>query len=420
MAILTVGRVGVDVELGRPNRWDIDASARRTTERVSGQLHSTSLAATKELRAELAASIGQLVAVTWTDDPSRDGFYLLVGASIDADDYSLNESGLFDFDLTLERLGGESEVEFQSDLTSLVRANGHGLIQSEVVLWHAAPVGAVAYKGGGGVSATIRTGEDGAVPVYTGLATTSDPVWGVPPAGYYLGASRITSGGYRRAGTYTTNTPADFVLGNSILEVRGEASAGASTGRLGIRVHDGTGWGAWTTFEIRYATTTAIPEWHYLTIVRNTPEVCVIRLIRDAEESPPVDSRHTLDLTLRRGAPYVAAYYTYEHATDNPTWSVDRTAVDAATAVTPAGSADVVAIRDDVNDANGNRWILGSSKVTTQDLVNGGIDFTATRTFDFFLGFEIDGSTAAAKNTAESICLQYHGHTEEWVTGVPR
>jgi hypothetical protein len=79
-----------------------------------------------------------------------------------------------------------------------------------------------------------------------------------------------------------------------------------------------------------------------------------------------------------------------------------------------------VALRATSNDGNGNRYVMGSSKATTKDTTNGGLDFASTKTFDFFLGAEIGGSGASANDQAADQCLQYLAPFTEVVRAVRR
>jgi hypothetical protein len=79
-----------------------------------------------------------------------------------------------------------------------------------------------------------------------------------------------------------------------------------------------------------------------------------------------------------------------------------------------------MAIRATSNDGDGNRFVLGSSKTTTQDTTNGGLDFPSTTEFDFFISSEIDGSSAQTQDQAGNQCLQYLAVSNEQVRPIPR
>jgi hypothetical protein len=423
MGTLIVGRVNITASDGITIRWTSDASGGSHRDRLRGELASSSLAATQALRTELLEQIDRQIAFSFSDDTTRDGFYILRDADIELDDYSLNSNGLFDFSLVLERIGSVSQVEIQSLLTTALKVNSHGLLIGEVQPWHAPAVGAVAYDvGNTAPTAHTRTTEDGVVPVMLGIATTVDPKWSVTPVDFYKAAVRIKVGNplVTRGGLDYPDfaeSPANWELSNGLVKVTPGATTGVSNGRIIVGHWDGSSYET-KTYNLKFATTTVVPKWHYFTILHNTPELGIIRLVRDADEAPATAHRHILDLTLRRGSLFVSCYYTFTGGAT--TWSVDRDAVEAATSVTPTGAASAVAIRATSNDAAGNRFVLGTSMAHTEDLTNGGIDFASTRTFDFFLGAEIGGSGAGANDNAAAQSLQYMGVSAEQVRLVRR
>lgn len=419
MGTLSIGRVTVDATINDPRDWRSTSTPGSRIHTISGFLNDTTLAKTQALRTELLEQVGHTIPITYSADTTLNGFYILNGVSIDSEPFSINGTGFFRFTLTGDRLGSEAQTEHQSLLTGALIANDHGLIVSEVKFWHSPPVGALAYDGGkvGTPTAWTRTTEDGTIPVILGLDTSVDPKWSVPPANYYDGGARVKVNGYTRAGLDAPNTPASWEIGNGLVKVTPGTTTGTSNGRIIVSHWDGSAWDA-VTYNIKFATTTVIPEWHYVTIVRNTAEVSTVRLVRDAEESPATTHRHVLDITVRRGSLFAQCYFTWTGAAT--TWSLDRNATEASTAITPTGASSAVALRATSNDGNGNRYVMGSSKTTTKDTTNGGLDFASTKTFDFFLGAEIGGSGAAANDQAGDQCLQYLGAFTETVRAVKR
>ena len=416
--MLTIGRIGLDVQLDNPSAWGSSASRGRV-DVIVGDLKSASLAETKALRTELLEQNGQIVALTWTEDPTVNGFYRQLDADIDADDYALNDTGLYEFTATLERIGGSSRVEFQSLLTSVLVVNQHDLLDTEVKPWHSPPVGALAYDTGDtSPTAHTRVTEDGTIPVIIDLDVEVDPTWSVEPADFYKGGAKLFVESRLRTGLDAPNKPADWLLSNGQIRFSPGTTSGDSNGRILMQVWDGSAWSTAKAFAVLYNETTAVPRWHYLTIVRNTPELVIVRLVRDAEESPATTHRHTLDIALRRGARY--ATFNYHFSGAGVPWKVQRETAEATTAITPTGGSSVAAIRATSNDADGDRFVLGTQHDTTQDNTQGGLSFTNTRFYSFFIGSEITGSSAAANDQADAITLQYMGAVYEQVRAVPR
>jgi len=423
MAELTIGRIGLDFDLDNPNQIRSRASTRSSRVDISGVLASSSLANTKALRSEIAqhAANGDVVPVTLNDDAFIDGFYRVLSADIDAEDYALNSTGLFDFRISLELLGTYSSAEFQSLLDHQVHSNDHGLIAGELNWWHSGPIGRVAYTllaGSGSPGEITRTGEDGDLNVAIGIPDTS-PQFTVSPANFYKGACYVKVDGYTRTGVDVPMSVIDFELGNSLVKVTPGLTTGASNGQIEVAHYDTSAYATAKAYTIKYATTTAISKWSKFRIIRNTPELCIIELVDDANEAGGNKyTRHTLTLGLRRGGLLVYGFYVYDGAA--ATYSLDRSSVEASTAITPTGASSAMAIRATSNDADGNRFVLGSSKTTTQDTTNGGLDFASTNEFDFFISSEIDGSSAQTQDQAGNQCLQYLAVSNEQVRPIPR
>lgn len=410
MPKLTIGRVGFDFDMDNPNQIRTRVDGRRARVDISGELRSTSLANTKALKSELEghAEEQHAVAVTMSDDAFIDGYYRVVDVDIDADNYALNTSGLFDFRVTLERIGTAQATEFTSLIDGLLIANNYGLDESDVKYTWSPPVGAEAVTNAGSPTGHERTTSDGAIETYVGVDVDLDPSWSVDPDSFYKGAAYIRLGGYVRSGLDAPEDLLTWEIGNGIVELFAD---GTNDGVVNIQhAVDQTAYG----FKIMFESTTAVPAWNYPSIVANTPEECRLRLTRDANESPPTDSLHQLDIVVRRGCPYAICVYSWTGGAT--TFSVDRESTDAATSVTPTGASGAMAVEDSANDADGNRWFLGGFTHTGVDTTNGGLDWgTNTNKFAFVLGVEIAGSNAHARDDTGDVMLQALGQLGETV-----
>lgn len=313
--VLKIGRVGLDVVLGHPS----EMSEERTIDGgralvLRGWLMSTSQTNTKALRSELIDQIGQLVAVTYTLDSQLDGFYIPTDIRIDAVLSSFRSSGAYRFEASLIRLGTDSRTELQSLITGAGVVNDHARAGK---MWWAAPSGALAISTG---ATTViehqRSSEDGELGVFINVSTDDDPTWSISPINYYRSAVKVYVGGNLRSGQDVRNDPANWSLENGIVRIRPVTFGGSSTGRITINYHNGTAWGTEIPFKVRWANTTDIPAWHYMTIVRNSPELSIVRIVRDAATAPPSAERHVLDFQLRRGAPFVSCYYCVDEETE--------------------------------------------------------------------------------------------------------
>ena len=416
--ILRIGRWGQDVEIDGLVTWQDRARAERPqVVRVAGDIVVTNLAEMQAARIELLEQVGALVAVTWTTDPTRDGFYQLLGANLDL--LALAESGRVAFSAELERVGGESHTELQSTISGTVRTNDHGVVEAETQPYHAAPVGVESYDSGvGSPTVMTRTSEDGDIYIFQSVDFAGDPSWSVPPSSYYAAAAEIWVSSRLRAGKDAPNDTDDFMLTNGLIRVTPDTTAGVTNGRLNISTYDGAAWDTAIKYGMYFDATTVIPEWRTITIMRNTPEVCIIRLVRDATEAPPTSSRHLLDLCLRRGSRFVEFHYAWTGGVQDI--QVRRETPEAATAITPAGAASSVGIRATADDVDGNRYVLATPHTHVQDLVNGRIYRAASTTMSFMIGAEVAGAAAVAGDTAAELMLQYLGHIAETVRAIPR
>lgn len=409
MAVLTIGRVGLDVELPHPSEWS--ESARIDSGReiaIRGFLLAADSAQTSALRTELLEQMGKLTPVTYTLDPLLNGFYILTETRIDSLPVSYRGRGVYPFEVLLYRVGSDSRTELQSLLTAATVTNSHSITAQ---YWHATPPAALAYNVGSGAPLEkTRTTEDGAIAVYLDIPAQSDPTWSVAPGSYYGGAARLYTAGRLRAGQDFTNTAADWSLENGLIRIRPVPYQGTSTGELDLYVWS-SGWSSNIRWKILWSGTTKIPKWHYMTCIRNDPEVVVIRLVRDAETSPPSAFQHQLDLTLRRGAPYVSCYYKYTGGAS--THAVARDSVDAATGAT--------GYIKDTGTISGHRWVLGTPQAHTQDTTNGKITPTvSSQYFKFWIGAAVSDAADGSGHGPADIAKQYMGWVGETVRAVRR
>ena len=151
-----------------------------------------------------------------------------------------------------------------------------------------------------------------------------------------------------------------------------------------------------------------------MSVVRNDPEACIIRLQAYASTT-----RYTLDLHLRRGAAMVFANFYDSSATAGDLKIVIDSPGEAGTAITPTGASSTVGVRATSDDAGGHRYVVYSPGTITNDTTNGGLQVTDKR-LNACLGFEIGGSGAIAGDTADDIALQFFGMVGERVRAVWR
>jgi hypothetical protein len=419
MAGLTVGRVGLDVELGNPAEWRDNISQDGWDTIIAGYLRSSSMANTQALRKELLAQNGRLIALTYTLDDTLDGYYVQTSARVETIPVSFRGVGLFPFEVGLRRLGGESDVEFQSLITPLTLDNKYGLVDAEVKPFHApalsAPLADAVYAVSGSVTKIARVSEDGTMNVYvfTGLPT-SDISWSADPDDYYLGGCSLTVDGYVRAGLQIPNTPGSWQMSNGLVRVS-PGGGGTSDGRLDVAHYDGSQWDAAKSWEVGTATG-RVATWRYISCLRNDPEMVAIRL-RVVATIVSATS-WTLDLALRRGSRFVTGLLSYSGAQQDMKVVLETPESGGTSGMTPPGATGPMGVRASGNDAAGNRYVVGSVGNLTDYDTNGGITRGSphqTQLMDFFIGSEVGGTGAAANDVAAQLCLQYAGWISETV-----
>lgn len=411
MGALNVGRISLEVE---PAEWSIERGVDTQSYSFRGFLLADSQETTQYIRNELMNQHSDLVAITWDTDDWFNGYYYLTDVRVETTPVSYMRRGLFPFEISLYRVGGYATTELQSLVTSGDRLNDFGTTPQP---WHAVPVGTLAYDAGPGndVVESTRETEDGTMAVYYDIDATWDPSWSVDPADYYNGAVEIYTQDVLRTGRELPgNDPTDWYMTNGLIEVRSQTFQGTSNGRFEIRPWDGSAWDSWIDFKIVYDATHNVPEWHYMTIVKNKPEACVIKLVRDAATVPPSAHRHTLDFLLRRGSPFVECIYSFS-STSTKTHRVGRDSTDAANR--PSGASYI----HDATAFEGHRWILGAPFEFTENTTEGYITMDDARTFmPFFVGFNINAAANDTGNGVADMTKQYTAPLAETVRAVRR
>lgn len=343
---------------------------------------------------------GKTIQVVARDKVELTGFYVVTDVQSAYTDELNGEVVAVDWQIKLSRIGGERDVEFESVVPEIARSTE--LAGQTPVFWHAPPIGTLDYYTGATVpSGTItRQSADGAISVFTHtVALPSYPRWTVRAVNYDEGSVRLALDGQRRLGEQTTPGHSTWSLDNGLVQV-----TGGSSSNLTVSVWDGGAWSAAKAYvpQVNGVSLATTPD---LVIMRNDPEQVAVRL-----EYPQFPGRVTVDMTMRRGSRTLNGVMK-RHAAAN--LGIARTAAEAATAVTGG-------IRATANDVDGNRFVMGSSKTTTNVLTTASISDLGVTVFDFFLGAELNGSTAQAGDTFADMLSQYLGTTGDRTRAVSR
>lgn len=361
--------------------WAMQESGERQITIEGSPLPTDTAATTRAMHRNVLGLSGLLVPVTFSDKEQLTGFYRVASSSSNL----FQQPGVSDaftaaWSLTLERLGSERDVEFQSQVPTVARLSE---VAGSASFWHAPPVGFDDYFTGATVpSASVtRTGSEGAVTVFRGVPVGVAPRWTVGAADYLRGSARVALDGVRHAGT-DTPPHAGWSVSNSLLDVRSTAGAAVE---VSVVAADGgprrsvKGWVP----TVGGAALSAPPEF---TVLRNDPEEVVVRL-----SYPASPGRLTVDLSLRRGARFVTGVVKRHSAA---TLGVARTAAETAVAATGG-------LRASAADGDGNRFVVGSTRTVTTATATASISKAATVRLDFFIGHEVGASPVAGDGFAD-------------------
>lgn len=170
--------------------------------------------------------VGQVIPVTFTDKPERNGYYAVKACS---STYTEQRTDVVtaDWKVTLDRIGSDAETDLQSRLTGVVRLNDFALPGER---WHAPPIGHYGYSSGTTNPTTMtRTGADGAITVYRGVPANISPRWGCLPASYLNGRVKVTTtGGQEVYGSDVPLAATGWSLTNGLVNITWVATAGGS------------------------------------------------------------------------------------------------------------------------------------------------------------------------------------------------
>jgi hypothetical protein len=332
--------------------------------------------------------LGATVPAVWTDKSVADGYFAITDASSDLTDFAQGALLTAAWSMTLTRVGGERDVEFESRVPTIARSTE--LVGQTPSFWHAPPPDTEDYYTGATVpSATVtRTSSEGAIVVYRGIPASVAPRWTCPAGGYMDASPRVSFDGLRHAGI---DTPVLSVwqVDNGLVRILGNGDA---TFSVSAWDPDVSAWASVKSYvpTVNGTALTGVPE---LTVLRNDPEEVTVRL-----SYPLAPGRATVDLGLRRGSRFVTGVFK-RHA--SATLGVARTAAEAATVVTGG-------LRATSADADGNRFVMGSSKTLTTVTTTAAISKASQTALDFFLGHEV-GSSPASGDAFADLLVQYLG-----------
>lgn len=361
--------------------------------------------------------------VTWTEDPTIDGFYWVRRAEVTPADVALT-AGHATYRVELERPSGLASPLIECTTLSAVMTNSHAVAGSSTIasVW-AVPNAALSVDPPAIVSgvpaAGSRTAEDGALKLWRVYNASGTGVWTVEPGDFFDSSATIEAvlsgtDHYPLPGRSVPLTPDNWRVSNGLVRV----SASATSGKLFDLSFWDTTWCTAQAFgaSINYPVT---PSYNYsgtyntlqsVAIVRNSPEACTVRLtVKPSSTSGTstdqvavlLNSHATIDVTVRRGEPLARCVLTPRNITGYLTVGVGSSG-GAQTSITGGYRAD--------STVNGGRLLIASpsSLASSTTIGTPGLRSSASRSSLLFgIGYEIDGASASTYNTAQQVAYQY-------------
>jgi hypothetical protein len=319
------------------------------------------------------------------------------------------------YNVSLQWLGNPGEVRFESQFSGALIDNDHSVSSTDSQFF-AAPAGAFSVHipavGTGTPPAQedrIASYGDSTVTLkyFSGSNLRNNNIeFECNAVDYLKGAVKVSTNGKVRNGLYSPNTNVDqVVLENGL--VKFELDNSNTQSRFSTSLWESDDWRSVKEYAVSKGTSqTEWDGWNTVQIIKNYPECATLRFTSQANTDG--SGRLTFDVTLRRGSRYfslvVSSYGTADEI------RIERTTTEAST----DGTGYIVS---STNDSEGNYFILGSPNTFSSNTADGGIFLTATQ-MKAFVGYVLDGSSAAGQNTADNVRDSYLDFVYEHVRSI--
>ncbi len=407
---VTIGRASLN------DLYDLRVSGRRVSFKVD--IEGSDRYGMQALRQQLAGLVDnrdeEVVPFTWSEDSSLDGFYRVVSVDVPSATTQLVNGYVPEVTVELEQIPGFAKPTWETTTQSVIRTNSHGITAGTP----SAIVGSFV------AAPTWALDTDWASPSYSSRLVSSGVGEG---GGSYLGHAIIRRSAPTSLASFRVNGPAaNFYDWGCKLEV--ELTSGTWYTMVGRQVPQDARWrisnglvrltsaktGTPGSIEIWSGSAWEgrnIAHWYSSAIALGIGEPTSgwfgsLAVLRNAHEQVTVQAvgfQRTLTYTVARGWNHIefAQYFR-----DNGWMGIglDSSHAAACTAITGG-------IRATSNDANGNRIVFGTADTFSTNLVSGGLwpsGVATDRANAGFVGFELDGSGAAAHNTAQQVAYQFY------------
>jgi len=373
-----------------------NANTGERTVRLDGResVPSLTLAQLGAKQEDFMTLLGRVMPVVFQRKTEYTGYYEMNDINTEFEKWA-EGPGQMRWSATMRFIGPPNAVDVESRLTNVARLNDFTLIGER---WHAPAIGHTNYFTGSTLPSVVtRTGADGAITVYRDLPAGVNPRWSAEPAAYNAGRASLLVDGIVRAGAGIRAAGTGWELNNGLVRVKPGGNTLLVAAYTGGAWHDKS-WGVFVTSSL------LIGVFDQMTVLRNDPECVVIRLTESL-----VPGSAMMDLTLRRGSRFVEGFLQRGNAPDE---------LKVRLATLEANTLFPGYVTANANDADGNRFVAGSSQTFTAH-ANGGVVRAAEATLDFFVGVAAGGGAAVGGDIAADLVDQYIGVMPE-KTGVSR
>lgn len=429
MSIFEIGRVfdGIDVDVTSTysSGDQLSVSGDLLLGAVSAANRPGVGAAVRDRLMSLTANKDEMVVpVTWSEDPTVDGFYEPLSVSFSPSSLFAVE-GTGSWQIELRRFGGGSLPQVEVYGTHTARSNSHSITTTTLNGSNdyrriCVPAAAIDYWHGSQATAETRSTASGDLYCWyfgnTPISVAS--TFTVAPADYYDGACEIrTTYGAAASqlvlGRYAPRLFDGMTLSNGLVRVFLHPSIDTA---FEVEVFDGSDWenlisGTGWRIEHDYGGGST-QQWDLsiaqVQILRNSPERCTIRLLVSVGTAQ--FGRVWIDLTVRRGDPFVLG--TVRSDTMGSLGGVvalEPTTSTISTALTGAIRASTT----DLPEANRALWGIANGS-PSNNLTTGRIVQTSGQTVTpFMVGVEFGGSSSSGIEDDQDVVYQWYDTKSE-------
>lgn len=396
-----LGRAGLATASGgdgftiRCGEWSQEGDEVRCGGVIRGSDFS-SLADWKAARAQLAGyhlNVDEpVVPVTWTEDPSVDGFYRVQSVKVESEATGRLRANADGAELAvrwsaeLVRVPGFTAPLFEVVCNGADRTNTHGLTGNG---WVAIPAASISRSYPTATADTFAAVTTSSFFIEADALYDDTVKFAVTPANHYNAAAFLTVDDSVVTGTQIANDTG-WELSNGLVRVKAASNANQIT--VGVRNSGATAYddkdyrfGYYDTEarEIGYDGSSTRDSWTAPTVLRNSPECVSVRLhlsitgINQFDAGGALTGLNStsvfLDLTVRRGAFWVEGRFAND-AGDGVTskLGVWRSATEAGTAIT--GGIEATSA-----DGATNKYRIYTPVTRTADTTYGGLYATSAR-----------------------------------------